>query len=447
MDCIVVKDFSRFSRDYIELGDYIQQIFPFMGVRFISVNDGYDSAEKEAAPELDIYFKSLLYDLYSKDLSVKVRTSLAVRKEKGQYVSANCPFGYEKDPSDRHLLKVREDEAAIVRRIFAMTLEGYTSFSIARKLNEEGIKTPAAFRAERGKTVRKPKKGGFLWHPAVICRILRNEVYVGDLVYGKTEKEAVGGKNRLKPRSEWKRYDSHHEPVIDRRTFELVQKSRGEARMRSEKRAHPLTGIVVCRGCGHNLQLRGGGKPYFFCPCGCVSTGKLCVRKMDASFLERQVLLEIQGHVWRAVSLGEIGEAQRRADREKLREWKGREKKIRAEAARLETRKLRAYEAYSGGRTDVRDYRRASLAASAAGASLAGELAETVRQKELLEAKSGRGLSRAEVMEYFGISDLTRENVREWIAQIQVDCEGVLEISWNGLHFFDSRGDCCAPRL
>ena len=128
INCIVVKDFSRFARDYIELGSYLEQIFPFMGVRFISVNDNYDSKNYQGSiADIDVNFKNLLYDLYSKDLSQKVRSSLAVRKEKGQYVSGNCPLGYEKAPEDRHALLIAEDEAEVVRRIFSLTVEGYTS--------------------------------------------------------------------------------------------------------------------------------------------------------------------------------------------------------------------------------------------------------------------------------------------------------------------------------
>ena len=134
INCIIVKDFSRFARDYIELGAYLEQIFPFLGVRFISVNDGYDSASVQGGvADMDVNFKNLLYDLYSRDLSGKVRSSLAVRKEKGQYVSANSPFGYEKDPEDRHALLIAEDEAEVVRKIFSLTLEGRTSVEIDRK--------------------------------------------------------------------------------------------------------------------------------------------------------------------------------------------------------------------------------------------------------------------------------------------------------------------------
>ena len=119
INCIIVKDFSRFARDYIELGSYLEQIFPFMGVRFISVNDKYDS-DKYAGnvADIDVNFKNLLYDLYSKDLSMKVKASLRAVKEQGKAVCSTPPFGYMKDPEDRHKFIIAKDEAAVVRRIF-----------------------------------------------------------------------------------------------------------------------------------------------------------------------------------------------------------------------------------------------------------------------------------------------------------------------------------------
>ena len=226
LDCIIVKDFSRFSRDYIELGTYLEQIFPFMGVRFISVNDNYDSeAGSGRAGEMDISFRNLMYDLYSKDLSVKVKSSLAAKKERGQFVGANCPFGYEKAPGDKHSLVVVEDEAEIVRRIFRMTAEGMTSSQIAKAFNKEGVKTPIEFRLEKGKASRRAEGGRFAWQGSTICAILRNESYTGDMVHGKTYKEHLGGRNRVKPRSEWRIFRNHHAPIISRELFEEVQRS------------------------------------------------------------------------------------------------------------------------------------------------------------------------------------------------------------------------------
>ncbi len=164
IDCIIVKDFSRFSRDYIEMGAYLEQIFPFLGVRFISVNDHYDSNDhigKSAG--MGTAFKYLVNDLYAKDISVKVKSTLEMKREKGIYVNGSTPFGYIKSKEDCHLLEPVEPEAEIIRRIFQMTLEGYSSSKIAKLFNEEGIMTPLEFKIKRRITAMKPKGNRFLW--------------------------------------------------------------------------------------------------------------------------------------------------------------------------------------------------------------------------------------------------------------------------------------------
>ncbi|MCI9077475.1 MAG: recombinase family protein [Lachnospiraceae bacterium] len=296
-DCVVVKDFSRFGRDYIEVGSYLEQIFPFLGIRFISINDHYDSASYQGSTtDLDVNFRNLLYDLYSKDLSQKVKTSLRARKEGGQYISANAPFGYEKAPDDRHMLVICEDEAAVVRKIFSLALQGVTSSQTARKLNLENVPAPIEFKIRKGKTSRKPKGDKFYWNNSVICSILRNPVYAGDLEYGKTEKEQVGGRGILKARTEWKVIRNHHVPVISREDFEAVQKNRGKSHRKGKKSRHPLIGKAVCGCCRHNLQVREGLNPYFTCYNRYMAGLEGCVIKVNAMFLEQVVLFRLEQH-------------------------------------------------------------------------------------------------------------------------------------------------------
>lgn len=298
IDCVVVKDFSRFGRDYMEVGSYLEQIFPFLGIRFISINDHYDSASYQGSiADLDVNFKNLLYDLYSKDLSQKVKTSLRVRKESGQYVSGNAPFGYEKAPDDRHMLVICEDEAAVVREIFSLALQGVTSSQTAKKLNLEHVPTPIEFKIRKGKTSRKPKGGKFYWNNSVICSILRNPVYVGDVEYGKTEKEQVGGRNVLKARAEWKIIRNHHAPIIAREDFEEVQKSRGKSRRKRQKSRHPLVGRAVCGCCERSLQIKNGMNPYFTCRNRYVTGLEGCVNKVNVMFLEQAVLFCLEEYL------------------------------------------------------------------------------------------------------------------------------------------------------
>ena len=291
INCIVVKDFSRFARDYIAVGSYLEQIFPFMGVRFISINDKYDSKNYPGSiADMDVNFKNLLYDLYSKDLSQKVRSSLAIRKEMGQYVSGNSPFGYEKATEDRHALLIAEDEAEVVRRIFSFAMDGYTSVEIARVFNETRVKTPIEFKMEKRNIRREPKGERFLWSSNTICHILRNEIYIGNIVQKKYTKDFVGGKNHLNPREDWIITYHHHKPIIDKAVFDKVQEGRGIKRNPQYHSTHPLVGKVVCGCCKKNLRYRRGLNPYFNCYHRYSNTMKNCVDKVNAMFLEQYVL-------------------------------------------------------------------------------------------------------------------------------------------------------------
>ena len=313
INCVIVKDFSRFSRDYIELGSYPDQIFPFLGVRFISLNDNYDSINHTGSTtDLDTSFKGLMYDLYSKDLSVKVKSSLHVRKEQGQYVCGNVPFGYVKDKDDRHKLVIAEDEASIVRRIFSLTLEGKTSMEIAKLFNQEKVPAPIAFKIKKGQTSRTPLGNGFQWNSAFICTVLKNPVYAGDMVYDKYYKDEVGGKNHIKPRSEWKICKNHHAAIISRDIFDKVQEGRGQTRSgnpKSGKMNHPLQGKVICGGCKRAMRLRKGLNPYFECNKRYIYSGAgKCVSSVNLMFLEQMVLYRIVYEGWGETLTRELAE-------------------------------------------------------------------------------------------------------------------------------------------
>lgn len=296
VDCVLVKDFSRFSRDYIELGSYLGKVFPLSGVRFISVGDRYDSLEQER-DALGTRFKTLLYDLYSKDVSVKVKMSVRAGKERGRYMGSHAPFGYRKAPADKYRLLVEEDEARVVRRIFAMKLEGQSSCEIARQFNKEGVKTPAQFRMEKGSLTAAPRGGRFFWSPSGICKIVSNPVYTGDMLYGKYSRNMADGRSHLKPEEEWGICRNHHEPLIGSDIFEAVRSGRRKGRTErtgKKDRRDAFAGKLVCGCCGRSLQKRPGLNPYYVCPLASVTGEKDCIRRANAMVLEQVLLFRIQ---------------------------------------------------------------------------------------------------------------------------------------------------------
>lgn len=357
VDCIIVKDFSRFSRDYIDLGCYIEHIFPFLEIRFISIGDRYDSMEYQgSAPGLATNFKQLLYDLYSKDLSVKVKASIKTKKDSGKYLSANSPFGYRKDPADRHKLIVKDDEALIVKKIFALSLQGLSSVQIAKSLNEEGVLTPVQFRNQEIENERKPKGKGFEWCNSGICHILRNEVYVGSMVQNKYTRQEVGGKNKLKPRAEWTVVKNHHEAMIEQEVFERVQ-NRGRSNVKVKpRRSHPLSGKCVCGGCQKNLQLRSGRNPYYECKYRYTNGNESCIRRCNQAELEellleviRQELLKYERNIELKAEISAVLE-------QKVGEIISDEKRLRVERSILDEARKENYTVYAQKGRSIADY-------------------------------------------------------------------------------------------
>lgn len=182
IDCVIVKDLSRLGRNYIEMGKYLERTFPMYGVRVIAINDNYDSAnESSDADQIVIPFKNLINDAYCRDLSMKIRSQLDVKRKNGQFIGSFATYGYMKDPENKNHLIIDEYAANVVRMIFNMKLEGYSAGTIAKHLNENRILTPMEYKRFCGLNFN----AGFqistnpVWHPNMVIRILKNEVYLG----------------------------------------------------------------------------------------------------------------------------------------------------------------------------------------------------------------------------------------------------------------------------
>lgn len=424
INCIVVKDFSRFARDYIELGSYLDQIFPFMGVRFISVNDNYDSENYNGSiSDIDMNFKNLIYDLYSKDLSKKVRSAINVRKEQGQYVSANSPFGYEKDPEDRHALLIEEDEAAVVRQIFELASEGATPSGIARMLNKNGVKTPVEFKIEKGKTHRVPKGVRFMWSSSAICSILRNEVYIGNIVQKKYTKDFAVGKNRLNPPEQRLVGYNHHEPIIDKELFDKVRAAHGAKRCGRRNPSNPLVGKLVCGCCKKNLRYRTGPKPYFTCNYRYSNTMENCVKKVDAIFLEKYIISIIGGKLQEDGELEKLHMERLGRIYMEINRLEGNINLLSAKIQRLRQRSFDSYREYACGM---------------AGSFCSGgpEVKSAENELECLNNKLRNMEETYNEMQHngfgkeAGIEELAKEMIGRYIDKIEVWDEQHIEIRW-----------------
>lgn len=229
INCVVVKDFSRFGRNYIEVGDYLEQVFPFLGVRFISVNDHYDSAENHSSiGGIEVALRALIYDLYSKDLSQKVKSALAVRYKRGEYISAYAPFGYVKAEGENRLV-IDEGAAEIVRKMYKLALSGKSAYEIARTLNDDMTPTKAQYKKHmKGYTTwdgLSPDIDKSFWTDVAVRKVIQNEVYAGTVVAGKTWRPSMYDRRfKQRPKSEWIRVPDMHEPIVSKEDFELANK-------------------------------------------------------------------------------------------------------------------------------------------------------------------------------------------------------------------------------
>ncbi|HEM6290217.1 TPA: recombinase family protein [Streptococcus suis] len=274
---IIVKDLSRFMRDYLELGNYLENIFPFLGVRFIAINDQYDSLTSEQnGLDIDVPFRNLLNDFYAKDVSEKVKSAMNSMKRSGKNMSWLPPFGYIKDPEDRFKIIIDEAVAPIVRRIFTLYLDGNSYQKIARILNKEHVITPAERKmqisqARYAKSLRlTTEQKRNVWSSTTVGQILKNEAYKGTYLFN--TRTYVRGKHVFRPKSEWERIENNHEAIISSELFEQVARLKAK-KVIQKKHSHPpkipsiLTGLIRCEHCDHSLigSYNHQGYQYFSC--------------------------------------------------------------------------------------------------------------------------------------------------------------------------------------
>ncbi len=348
VNCVIVKDLSRLGREYIDTGRYLQQIFPGYGVRFISINDNIDTANERAGDNLTIGLKNIMNDDYCRDISVKTRSALQIKRENGDYVGA-CPiYGYRKDPENRNRLVIDEDAARVVRDIYRRKIDGASAKRIADELNELGVLSPLQYKESRG--LPHPRGGfadvqGAKWSAHTVLRILQDETYTGVLLQGKQETYNHKLKNRInKPAEEWVRTENAHAPIIPRRDFDLVQKilSLDTRTTPDGKAVYLFSGLLICGSCGGPMTRKinkVGEKRYIYYHC---PTGKKhgcehpVMLREDA--LTACVLKSLQAHIQSVIELDKlldsIGEEQINHDLIVGYQAQIRENEVQLEAAR-----------------------------------------------------------------------------------------------------------------
>lgn len=260
INTVITKDLSRLGRDYITAGQYTEVYFPQKQVRYIAINDGYDS---ENAVNNDIApFKNVINEMYARDISKKIRSSFTVKMKEGNYIGNFAPYGYCKDTENKNHFLINEETAPIVKEIFYMASKGHKPADIAKHLNMKNIPSPLAYRCNKYHLdINKYKTDGE-WRAGTISRMLKNIVYIGHMAQGKTTKVSFRLKTTIaKSKDDWFVVENTHAPIIDKETFETVQRySQNRAYNKKNNFVNIFSGIAKCADCGKNMSSVGTRK-------------------------------------------------------------------------------------------------------------------------------------------------------------------------------------------
>lgn len=397
INCIIVKDLSRLGRNYIEMGKYLEQIFPMMGIRFIAINDNYDNANTESSDSDSIVvpFKNLLNDSYCRDISIKVRSQLDMKRRKGEFIGGYAIYGYCKDKRNKNRLVVDEYAADIVRSIYRRKLEGMSAQAIAEQLNSENVLAPSEYKRLCGLNYHSGFKAGThaKWQAIQVLRILKNEVYTGTMVQGRRQKINYKIKKiRDVEESGWIRVPNMHEAIIPQKLFDTVQEvlKLDTCASKGQQAVNLFSGIVRCGGCGQNMVRRTvskNGKKYIYLHCVTNHNGLGCSSHLiSESKLAEVVLAALQGKVQQISGLehrlDEINEIPKNERR--LKSVEEHLKMLEQEEQKYQTLRRQLYEDMSSGIVSKEEYKEFSHSFNEKVETIRKAKAEMNRQRDCL---------------------------------------------------------------
>ena len=297
INMVITKDMSRLGRDYIGTGNLVEKYFPQNNVRYIAVTDNIDtfldSTNNDIAP-----FKAIMNDMYAKDISKKIRTSLKAKMKEGKYVGARPPYGYKKDNKDKNKLIIDEEKSVIVKRIFDLSLKGYNPSKIANILSEENIKSPSEYYDYLWQNKEHIRR----WNAKTVKDILTNRIYTGDMVQNKRNK--INYKVNKIISNDTTNYiviENIHTPIVDKETFNKVQRMLPQNKFRKEKKEnYLLDGLLYCSECGHRISITPRRKKDNRCYTICnyyrtYIKEKVCTpHSNNYDILEKEILLKLK---------------------------------------------------------------------------------------------------------------------------------------------------------
>jgi DNA invertase Pin-like site-specific DNA recombinase len=343
--CIVVKDLSRFGRKYLEVSKFIELLFPRLGVRFIAVNDHYDSnSHKGTTAGIDIPIRNMINAIYSRDVSKKAKGAKRTLARQGKFIHAFAPYGYQKDGADKYRIVIDQPAAEVVRRIFALTCEGQGPMQIAKTLNADGIPTPSAYKAAHGKKLFAQHITSSLWTHSAVTRLLRDEQYIGTFIAGKTEAGPLGsGKKISKPKDDRIKIPNNHPPIVTQEVWDAACVKRHNI---SGWHGKPDTGRILykrvrCGYCGHVMKYQ-KKEGLYSCGTWKYTDEYACRREM---YREHTIIEPIKAVIQAHMAVQTDGPKQKSIPA-----------RVDNESKRLQALKRQLYERYKSGRLEKTTY-------------------------------------------------------------------------------------------
>ncbi len=455
IDCIVVKDLSRFGRNYVETGYYLEKIFPYMGIRLVAVNDGYDTLSGDT-DEMVVSLKNLVNDLYAKDISRKINSTFETMRAKGQITSGHPPYGYLRSREDRHRLVIDQETAPVIRDIFQWRLEGEGMAQIARRLNDRGVLSPPMFHYRHGNRKDKPSGVSAIWRAYHVRFMLQNPAYAGHMAQGKVKESLSDGIPLKKTaREEWVIVKNTHEGIIDQETFdrvqELVEQRRQESRKirgKYETTENILKGFLICEDCGTKMMryksVSPAGTPRYVFNCRVYGEnlgGQGCsIKSVGEPELKECILQSLQVQIGLAVELeGMLERLQKKTKfQEKGEELSDRKKQLQQKIKRNISLRGSLYESLSDHTLTEAEYLSLKRQYEEDAERLREELEEAEKEERQgiwalsLQNKWITTLKKYQKRMASGEKlELSRQMAVELVKQIRVSGYSEVEITWN----------------
>jgi len=428
INCVVVKDLSRFGRDYIDVGRYLERWFPERGVRFIAIGDNIDS---ESGPyDMILPVKNIINEQYARDISQKVRGSFQIKQQRGEFIGAFASYGYRKDPENHNHLVIDPPAADIVQRIFTLFEQGNGKIKIAKLLNGEGIPCPSEYKKLNGEKYHNGQKlnGTTYWTYATIHRILNNQMYAGSMIQGKAPRQSMHGKAKLLDKEKWAVVENTHEAIIAPEQWERVRSllQRDTRTLNFSQNISPFAGFLRCGDCGRAMSKTNHASGVYYC-CGSYKRygPTVCSRHGILHRALEQVVLDDLNKIIAAVEdLKAMADGVRTEP--ETRDRRAERERIQINLARIYRLKKSAYEDYKEGLLSKEDFLRYKEDYQRQEELLTSQL-ERAKQ---VEKKADRPWI-TELLRRGRLAELDRATVAETIEQIRVFEDGKVEITYS----------------